>query len=350
MSDVQATLAELGARHPLPSGWTPPECFVETAAIGELRVELVGLMAQSASGEQATGSAGERGRVPVDRAYFELLERACVLEALSGQAPTFSTFQVTSDEVVVGGAVDRTLVFPSAPEGASFRYARSNAVAAHHELSSACAAALAELIERDRLLLSWYGQTAPQRTRVPAELELQALEEHYELEAYSLPPCNQSPAMPGWECAAVFGFPKHAQAPLIWGSAAASTWSQALRRAAGECVQRAGFLWGQDIPTEAPPLQPTADFHQEYFLHAEAHPALRRWLCGEHVRSRVELRAQRDFIPHTVRRFADIGDQGVQGMWVVRAIPQGELALVFGEGHPAIVSSLPRALAVHPIC
>jgi hypothetical protein len=185
---------------------------------------------------------------------------------------------------------------------------------------------------------------------VPAELELQALDEHYDLQAYSLPPCNQSAATPGWECAAVFGFPRHTQAPLIWGSAAAGNWSQALRRAAGECVQRAGFLWGQDIPTEAPPSQPTADFHQEYFLNPGAHPALRRWLHGEHLGSQVELRAQRASSSQGVRLFADIGQERAPGTWVVRAIPQGELALVFGEGHPAIVSSLSPALAVHPIC
>jgi hypothetical protein len=50
------------------------------------------------------------------------------------------------------------------------------------------------------------------------------------------------------------------------------------------------------------------------------------------------------------RLFVDITPPELRTrIFVAKAVPRGELPLVFGRGHPNIASRLPETLAVHPI-
>jgi hypothetical protein len=324
---------------PLPSSWSIAECLFDAAEVDGLRVELVGLCARSLEGREALGSAGARGSVPVARAYYELCERIAVLEALTFPQATYVARRAD-------GAAERVALheaFPEAPAAASFRYSRSNGVAAGRSWAEACASAFAELIERDRLLRAWYGETAPVRRPLPEEPALAALEPWYEFEAYAFPAVASEAST--LEVAAVFGFPRRPAVALVFGSAAAASLPAAFDGAVRECLQRWGFLWGETIPSEAPGFAPTADYHQELYLWPEMHAPLRRWLAGGHVGMQGLAAVSKNFEGSTC--FVDLSPAG--GPVVARAVPRAELPLTFGRWHPSARAGLPESLSVHPI-
>jgi hypothetical protein len=334
-----AELAALKASAPLPQGWDIAESLFEATEVPGLSVSLVGLFARAADGREALGSAGARCSAPVARAYFELFERVAVLEALAEPRARYAVRGLEGQADSLGFGE----VFPEPPPSALFKYSRSNGVAAGPSWSAACASAAAELVERDRLLRTWYGEGQPIRVPLPEDEAFRALEPWYELEAYSF----AGRATPGSELAvaAVFGFPKVAEAPLVFGSAAAPTLALALDGAERECLQRWGFLWGERIPSEAPSFAATADYHQELYLWPEMHAQLRRFLAGGHVGlATLKGSPRADAGP---RRFVDLSL--ATGPAVARAVAEAELPLTFGRGHPFALGALPEPLSVHPI-
>jgi hypothetical protein len=333
-----AELDALEESAPLPRGWQLAESLFEAAEIPGLRVCLVGLFARAADGREALGSAAAQGPAPVARAYFELYERVAVLEALAEPPPSYAVRGLEAELGTLGFAD----VFPEPPPEALFKYSRSNGVAAGQTWAAACAAASAELVERDRLLRAWYGEIKPLRVPLPDDEALRALDTFYELEAYSLPPRETLEG--GLEVAAFFGFPKQPKAPLIFGSAAAPTLSQALAGAQRECLQRCGFLWGERIPSEAPSFAPTADYHQELYLWPVMHAELRHFLAGGHLGLATLEGFTADAGPC---RFVDLSL--AHGPFVARAVPRHEVPLTFGRGHPFARGALPESLCVHPI-
>jgi len=325
---------------PLPSGWSIAECLFDAAEVDGLRVELVGLSARSLKGSEALGSAGARGSVPVARAYYELCERIAVLEALASPQASYVARRAdgAAELVALGEA------FPEAPPAASFRYSRSNGVAAGRSWAEACASAFAELSERDRLLRAWYGETAPVRCALPEEPALAALDPWYEFEAYAFP--ARASDAPTLEVAAVYGFPRRPAVALVFGSAAATSQRAALDGAVRECLQRWGFLWGETIPGEAPGFAPTADYHQELYLWPEMHARLRHWLAGGHV-GMSGLDAAGQTVEGRPNCFVDLSPAG--GPAIARAVPRAQLPLTFGRWHPSARAGLPESLSVHPI-
>lgn len=341
MSSVEpmAELAALRASAPLPQGWDIAESLFEVTEVPGLSVAIAGLFARAADGREALGSAGARGSVPVARAYFELFERIAVLEALAEPRALYTVRGPEGQADSVGFAE----VFPEPPPSACFKYSRSNGVAAGPSWSAACAAAAAELVERDRLLRAWYGEGQPARVALPEDEAFRALEPWYELQAYSFAPRTTLRA--GLAVAAVYGFPKVAEAPLVFGSAAAATLPAALDGAKRECLQRWAFLWGQRIPSEAPSFATTADYHQELYLWPEMHARLRRFLAGGHVGlATLEGSLGADAGPS---RFIDLSLAA--GPAVARAVARTALPLTFGRGHPLALGDLPESLSVHPI-
>lgn len=337
-----AELERLQAGCPLPSGWQLAPALIDVAEVPGLSLDLVGLLARAADGREALGSAGARGELPIARAYFELCERICVLEALARPRDRYSAQR--ADGTLESLTFDE--VFPVAPPGAAFQYSRSNGVAAGRTWAEACAAAAAELVERDRLLRAWYGQLLPVRCALPSDLAFRALETWYEFEAYSFPSYFGADRCEPF-VAAIFGFPKVADAPLVFGTAAASNSDDALRGALRECLQRWGFLWGERIPSEAPSFSPTADYHQEFFLWPAMHATVRDFLAGTHIRFAPQsVFGERKEVAH---RFVDLSP--ATGVHVARAVPGpgGELPLTFGRGHPSVRVRLPESLRVHPI-
>ena len=137
-----AVLAALKSEFPLPDGWTVAECFMDQAKIGDLSIRLAGLLARREDGADATGSAAQAVGDPLPRAYFELLERVGLLDAIRFTRSRFPLLSALGECV---GACAGSLVFPKNPVGVGWGYSRSNGVAIGRTWREACEAAAFEL-------------------------------------------------------------------------------------------------------------------------------------------------------------------------------------------------------------
>ncbi|HEY2408652.1 MAG TPA: YcaO-like family protein [Polyangiaceae bacterium] len=339
-----AELAKLCETLPLPAGWSTPESFCERTVIGDAALELVGLAARWDEQLDATGSAADIGRVPVDRAYFELLERVSVLEAIKETKPRHELLNADGNRI---GFCSNEIVFPVSPARASWSYSRSNGVAAGATWSDACEAASRELTERDRVLRSWYGETSPRALSLECSALLTPLEPHYAFERYVFP-VGSARSRSDLEVVGVFAFPLQTPVAFAYGLGAGASLADALGKAERECLQVAGFLWGEELPTHAPEPASTPGYHQDFYLMPGMHARLRSWLQGEHVRhgSGIEPISERA-LPTS---FVDLTPTHLRGRFAVaKAISSDALALTFGRGHPRLKPSRSTTFAVHPI-
>jgi len=340
--DAAAALQALSETLPLPGHPGPPSLFTEAASLLGGTIHLAGVSSKIGE-ETVCGSAAAVGDLPLDRAYFELLERVSVLRAM---ARTDATFSVRGASGRRTGEVGHARLF-SSPESPSWRAARSNGVAIGSSWESAARHAHWELLERDRVLRSWYGESAPRPICGPDSLahfpDRASLS--YEIQAYELGSDHEGVV------AGVFAFP-HGQEPLSYGFAARSSRETAVSAAALECVQRLGFLWGEPVPTSDPEPAPCPDYHQEFYLVPANHRALRAWLSGEHVRFRGLLghpEGGREATSSPAGDAADLTPPELAGrLCVAKAIHADRVPLVFGRGHPWLCE-VPPPLAVHPL-
>lgn len=296
---------------PLPPGWSEPEIIDDCVDVGGVAVYRAGVSSRNGSGLEVTGSAAERDGSPLWRAWLELLERMAIVESGVG----------TSDD----------------PRR---RPARSNGVAAHATWTAACAGARLELVERDRVLRSWYGELAP--VPVPAPELLRDFGSH-EWVACVIPGEPWSDV----EVAVVVGFPADPQRPLARGFAARSSRRAAVEAASREALQGLAFLWDEPVPECAPAPAPTPIFHLDYYLYPRHHQEIRRWLAAEHGRH------PKLWIPATPAakiRFVDLTHPALAGqLAVAQAGSDAALPLVFGDAPVQVAAGLPRELHVHPI-
>ena len=328
---MSTELEALKRRVALPAGWQLSDSLIETTSVGGLQILVAGLVAEK--GElSAFGSAAHSELDPAPRAYYELIERAVLLDAMQSTTPLC----VRNEQGVQLEEHDPGEVFPQSPEPTHWQYAKSNGVALGQNWADACERAMLELIERDLVLRAWYGQLLPQRCSVDwfhAELA-----ESYDFEVYGL-------ERDGFHAGLALGWPKASHAPLLLGLSAAREPEAALRSAYHEALQRLGFLWGEDIPEKEPPFEPTPGYHQEYYLWPARHTALRHWLAGDHRPHATGLAAPGKLSAQDFR-FVDLADIG--GLRVVKALNPQCLPAVFGRGGP-FARGLPEALSVHPI-
>ena len=346
-------LSELLDSHPLPPGWALPEHFTETILVGSSVVELSGLLVVSPIGEQITGSAASvsSSASATARSYFELLERVSVVTAMSDRTRDYELRDRLGRSA---GHVSRCELFAESPEPDRWRPSRSNGVALHVTWQEACDRAAAELVERDRVLRSWYGESVPRpcelpEAMIPAGLQSLASWMAYELETGG---CGVRSAL---TVVCVVGVPKIDTTPLAYGFAARPTRLQAIEAAASEAVQRFGFLFGEAIPQVPPSSAPTPDFHQEFFLCPSSHAVLYKWLRGI---SRSEERPLEKHLPQKRQRqleksdevfFVDVTPKHLgRLLFVAKAICPSAEPLVFGQPAPHRADCNP-AMRVHPI-
>lgn len=330
--DPTARLDGLLARHPLPPPALRPELFTERVTIGGLQAEVAGI-AVEVDGECITGSAASIGEPPVERAFYELLER---LAAVAFSREPDRRFSIRDRRGTrLGEATARELALPAPPEG--IRWARSNGVALGYDFAAAAHRAGLELVERDAVLRSWYGEGRPEKLiRTTPQLSAE-LGELYEVHAHVFG--AQEANVVG-----VFAFPR-ATAPLVYGFAAEASLEGAVLGATRECVQRLAFLWDAELPSTSPAPSATPDFHQEFYLYPGNVRRITDWLSGEHERFRGAFGVRREVGSPS---FVDITPDWLRGLAVAQAIPRGHAPLCFGWGHPLLRRVSPE-LMVHPI-
>jgi YcaO cyclodehydratase, ATP-ad Mg2+-binding len=332
IAPAEQVLRELQRQCPLPEGASPPQLFEQLVQIGELDVHLAGLTSE-VLGASYAGSAAEVGQLPLQRAYFELIERLAIGKALHRT----EDFVLASATREVLGTLPAQEVFASSSNPSRWRFARSNGVAIAQTWTEACERAAAEAIERDCILRSWYGALTLGHSplaSLPVEAAAwQGFAEHYELQV-------RATQWLGLWVAMGVGFGRSAQVPFIISFGARTGLEDAVAAARREFTQRLGFLFGEDLPTEEPQVAPSADFHQEYSLWSGAHAALRSWL-GTSV-------ASRDWPapPPTPLGFVDLTPPELRDkVSVARAWWPGLVPLVFGADYPGYPAGPPHPVA-----
>lgn len=331
------TLENLKREFPLPDGWTNEELVTHGFEERGFRLELAAVTAEG-SGMQLFGSAAEQGELPLARAYFELVERVSVVTAEGSGAERFDVFDCQGGGLA---ATPSSSVFPKSDQPAVWRFAKSNGVAVALSFADAARSSYFELLERDRILRSWAGEICPVRIQAPLSMP-ECLEHLYEFETYRFTPASSHAAVVG-----LFGFPKQEHAPMVYAFGAETGTEGAFARARKEFYQRLGFLWGEVIPSEAPAFEPTALYHQEYFLVPAHRQHLRRWLSGEGPESRALVPEIKDV------SFACLTPPNLKGkLYVLKAFSPKLLPLRFGKWQQgtkhAAADQLDRFI-VHPI-
>ncbi len=332
--DTEAALTSLHGDYPLPIGMTRPELFDEVVQVEGLSIHSIGLCASHPAGRTLTGAAAELESYPLERAYFELFERAALIHA-SESGKSFVARDVTQRS---HGILNKNDVFPSS-NGAVQRHALSSGVAVQRDWPSACRAAAAELVERDHVLRCWYGQTRAERISLLPDAD--GLREIYDLYAYRFP--SSAPAPAKLSVAGVFGFPRAASAPLVMGFAARATEHDAIAAAFRESLQQLAFGWGEPVPDAPPEVSAEPEFHLDFYNYAGHQHALRAWLDGAHYGMGPKLPKLRDeFL------FVDLTPEATTNACVVKALNATAVPLCFGLGHPWF-EGLPEPMLVHPI-
>jgi ribosomal protein S12 methylthiotransferase accessory factor YcaO len=230
----------------------------------------------------------------------------------------------------------------------SLERARSNGVALHEGWAAACERAYWELVERDRVLRAWWGETSPAALAIAEDSPLARLPS-YEVKLCTFPGVSTAAWGAGIEVAGVIGFPLRADVPLFLGYAGRPSLLDAVEAATREAIQLLAFLWGESIPTEPPSRAPGPMMHLDHHLFPGNHAALRRWLEGDH-------RQYSSGLPEAFRSrqveedslgFVDLTPRWMRGLRVAKAISPHAALLTFGEA-PS-VAHLPDPLRIHPI-
>ncbi|HEY2733508.1 MAG TPA: YcaO-like family protein [Polyangiales bacterium] len=302
----------LARSHAWPRGCRLRDVFVQRVRIADLEMFAVGLVGSVGETQLFAAAADPRG-FPVARARFELIERASILLARARR----KTFALRDQRGALLRTVNASELFPIDPEPKIERTSLSNGVALHRSWTRACEAALAELVERDRVLRSFRGEFSPRK--IPARIA--ALRAGYEVEAYAFGPASLAHRAVG-----LFLFPREPSDPLVYGFAAARDAKSALAGATREALQRLAFLHGEALPKSPPRAAATPDYHQAYYLYPPHRQKLRRWLARRGAGKRAPREIEAQFVDLTPPDLAG-------GLKIVRALSADALPLQFGGRH-----------------
>lgn len=306
--------------------------------VGGLTVHRRGLAVSLPNGAEILGAAAGPARTELVRADYELAERIATEEAFQAGPPRYD---LLSDVGACVGEIERaTLLAVSGVD--SVRFARSNGVALHRDWTSACRAALAELVERDRVLAAWCGETRPEDADLAEPL-------YPEITTHAWRACvfpSRSAVGGDLVTVGVFGFPKDEAMPFALGYAARETKAAAVEAAAREALQILAFLWGEPLP-ESALGPPGPGLHLDHFQVAGSHRSVRAWLDEGHGRF-----ARRPVEPSPFETvspaFVDLTPAWLGGGFrVAKCVAPALLPLHFGAS--PLTAHLPESLRLHPI-
>jgi hypothetical protein len=334
----------------LPEGWSEPEILEDAVVADGVELRRAGVSSRGPSGEEIVGSAVDAKGSPIDRSYFELLERVSTVEALRARRSAYE-LRTVDEELIGVRTADQ--VFPESDDPARWRYARSNGVALHADWTSAALRAYWELAERDRVLRAWCGETRPQPLELDVDATVLRHSRSYEWLAASFPDAGSADFSHGVAVVGVFGIPTRTDLPLISGYGARPLVREALDAAVCEATQFLGFLWGEPPLDRLPDPAPTPNHHLEYFQWPLHRDIFRRWIDEGHGRFRPSSPESlasrgRDASSAPAVAFVDLTPAWLGGgLRVAKAICDGATRLAFGEA--PFARHLPAELRVHPI-
>lgn len=330
----------------LPTSWNSFNFHQEGLEVGSLSLQLVGMSLECAGAGVVTGSAVSRESTPMDRAFFELIERACLLEC--EKRLSHSGTELLSHFDYQGrfqGELLASSLFSKAEDIRPWRFSKSNGVAIHTNLGKAVRNAGWELLERDRVLRFWYSRKTPQPIPDWDKYLPDEIKRLYEIQAYSF--SESDDRKKGIAVVGIFGFPKEGgTVPFVTGYGAAETESHALLKALDEVYQRMAFLWDEALPQSLPELNSTPVFHLEYHHCPLAWPHLKKWLSGGLSEVPMLLKSP----DWTDLSFTQLPvPPELANLFLIKAHSPTGIPLTFGWGNPKIERALTEQEAIHPI-
>lgn len=326
---------------PLPDGWGAPELSEDTIELGTLEVHRVGISVTAEDGTEVLGAAAGLSS-PRDRARFELLERVATIAASREARDSYSLLTASGQ---VRGSVPGSVLFPASPAPDRWQFSRSNGVALHADWPSACESARRELVERDRVLAAWYGETRGEA--LPHDFGTSALSAvtGYDWGAFVFP--HRGPVdHDDLQVVGVFGFPRDEAMPWSLGLAARPTRDDAVAGASAEALQLLAFLWGEPLPASVGAAVGPGMHLDRYQVRGER-KLVQRWLAeghSAHWRRAPAAGAE----PAGEAVFVDLTPSWMpDGLRVAKATRSDVNFLVFGDSPWA--AHLPPELRLHPV-
>jgi ribosomal protein S12 methylthiotransferase accessory factor YcaO len=151
-----------------------------------------------------------------------------------------------------------------------------------------------ELVERDFVLRSWWGEIKPEKISLKGswflskeiQKNLLKLSSEYLVELY-----NFGQSFDGICVMGVFihpiGLERKNNYPIVYGFGSRSSASQAFEHALNEALQRLGFLKDEKLKdyqefSKEVSFSPSPLYHQEYYLTYEGNEKIMRWLEGDY--------------------------------------------------------------------
>ncbi|MEK6704515.1 MAG: YcaO-like family protein [Bdellovibrionota bacterium] len=324
---------ELYIKFPLGLSWSNPEVHIEKVTVGDIEIHTVGVVSHASDFGEVWGSAAGLKASPVERAYFELLERIAIVEAESGQTD-LGTINASGE---AKDTVSYDKIFPESTAPSEWIFSRSNGVAIGRTISSAQLRSACELIERHRVLNMWYKKKAPKPYPDSCDINESKFYDTYTFHKYDFGyvKVGDNPVF----VVGVLGVPKNPAWPEVMGFGSYSSFEYALKKAFEECIQRIGFLWGEEYSDfDKIIFSPSPLYHQEVYLSGHGRRLLATWLSGN-----ASLNDSGDEFDIT---WADLTPERWRGkLHVLRAISGEAIPLIFGRWNP---SSLDEMM-IHPI-
>lgn len=261
------------------------------------------------------------------RCSYELMERISILQALANEEGFFSIYDLSASKI---GELKTHDCFHQSPHPDLWQYAKSNGVAAGRSFQDSALRAAAELVERDRILRSWYSNSAPKNLSQSAPAELTFLSEHFDFRVVKF-----TDDFEFFQVVAVFGFPRNGERPMIFGFGCSASLDAALSKASSEFLQRLCFLWEEVLPEITPDFSPSPHFHQEHYLYPLNQVEIKNWLNGESNIVPVPTIGLKDF------HFVDLTPVDQRGkLCVLKAIHPRLIHLTFGRWNPVFEDAL----------
>ncbi|MBF0301218.1 MAG: YcaO-like family protein [Oligoflexia bacterium] len=292
--------------------WNIIDEFNEIVEISGKKIYCSGMAAKNINDLTVTGSSASLKDFPKDEAYYELLERVYTIE------------KIQQDKKFNEGDTSK-----------SYKISLSNGVALHNSLEEASLRARCELIERDRVLRSWYGEYSP--LEMFNDPSTQFLYSDYDVKTYNF--INHFDPRKEYVVGA-FAFPKRSDCPFCYGFGCHPNYEFALNKSSKELIQRIGFLFGEKADIECE-FAPTALYHQEFYMGGKGREIIERWLLDKKPYEQIFTCATDDIKYKTIST--------INNLYLVKATSDERLPLIFGKGYQIQNREIRPEKYIHPI-